>query len=76
MADQQHETVIHRIEAWRVATEAAEQTPDTEALVKERDGLLAELEQEIIDAYEHPTLPRAALARGGARRRSPHEPDR
>ncbi len=55
MADQQHETVIHRIEAWRVATEAAEQTPDTEALVKERDGLLAELKQEIIDAYEHPT---------------------
>ena len=55
MADQQHETVIHRIEAWRVANAAAQSTPDNKALVKARDGLLAELKQEIIDACEPPT---------------------
>ena len=55
MADQQHETVIDRIKAWQVANAAAESTADNEGLRKQRNKLFAELKQEIVDVYEHPT---------------------
>ena len=52
MVDHPHETLLDRIEAWRVATEAAKRTPKDTALIERRDQLLAELRQEIVDPYE------------------------